>query len=139
MTPRTIRRMRDRISLGLMALLAAGALVAFAHQLGRMDAYEGARAATEAWRLLAYPVFAALFLMLGFFPRRTPGLWEAAFLHKAGMALLLLLVFTDAGEDRTLMIATDFTLAGVLLAGYLLTRGWRAWLAFREPHRGEPG
>ena len=139
MTPRTRRRLYARISLGLMAVLAAGALFAFARQLGAMDGYEGPRAAVEAWRLLAYPVFAALFLMLGFFPRRMPGLWEAVFLHKAGMALLLLLVFKDAGDDRMLMIATDFTLAGVLAAGYLLTRGWRGWLAFHEPHRGEPG
>jgi hypothetical protein len=139
MTPGKDRRQRDRISFGLMGLLGLAAIFAFFRKLGMMDAYEGARAVVEAWRLLGYLVFAALYFLVAAFPRRTPGIWELLFAHKAAMVVLILTVYTDAGEDRMLTLAVDSLLVIVTAAGYFLASGWRAWWAFGELGRVTPG
>ncbi len=115
-----------------MGLLGVATLGAFANAAAAFPSMPADRAIVEAWRMLAYPVFAGLFVLLGLFPRRIPGLWELVFYQKAGVAIFLTFFVTAAAgptsTDRPgIIIAVDGSLAAVTLLCYMLTRGWRAW------------
>lgn len=116
---------RDRIARVLMILLGLSALVAFAGAAAQVASFAPDRIGVEIWRMLGYLVFAGLFVLLGLFPRRLPGLWELVFFHKAGKVFLLLFVFE--ATDPWLTIVVDSLLSAVTLFCYLLTQGWRAW------------
>jgi hypothetical protein len=117
---------RDRTSAVLMILLGVSALAAFADGAGKLDAFGPDRVGVELWRVLGYLVFAGLFVLLGLYPRRMPGVWELVFFHKAAKVVLLLFVFDATAPQLT--IAVDSVLAAVTLACYVLTKGYRAWL-----------
>jgi hypothetical protein len=118
---------RDRLAKVLMGLLAASTLAAFASSVLAYPSAPPDRAIVEAWRMLTYPVFGGLFVLLAWFPRRTPGLWELVFYQKAGVAIFLA-VFAKAAAGQPMVVAVDGSLAGVILVCYGLTEGWRAWL-----------
>ncbi len=116
---------RDRLAKILMILLGLSAFGAFADAAGKIGDFAADRIGVEIWRMLGYLVFAGLFVLLGLFPRRLPGLWELVFFHKAGKVVLLIHVFEAAGSELT--IAVDGGLSVVTLLCYWLTQGWRAW------------
>ncbi|MEX0838309.1 MAG: hypothetical protein WD034_02150, partial [Parvibaculum sp.] len=104
---------RNRIARILMSLLGLSAVGAFAGAAATIGDFAPDRVGVEIWRMLGYLVFAGLFVLLGFFPRRLPGLWELVFFHKAGKVLLLLFVFEAA--DPWLTIIVDSVLSVVTL------------------------
>jgi hypothetical protein len=118
---------RDRLAKFLMCLLGVSTLAAFANAAVAYPSVPADRAIVEAWRMLAYPVFGGLFILLGLFPRRIPGLWELVFYQKAGVAIFLAFFVTAAAGPKSTIIAVDGSLAGVTLLCYVLTQGWRAW------------
>ncbi|MDP2125641.1 MAG: hypothetical protein Q8J92_14800 [Parvibaculum sp.] len=120
---------RDRLARILMILLGLSATGAFAGAAVAIGDFAPDRVGVEIWRMLGYLVFAGLFVLLGIFPRRLPGLWELVFLHKAGKVVLLVFVFEAADPELTIVV--DSTLSVVTLFCYLLTQGWRAWTPAR--------
>jgi hypothetical protein len=73
--------LRDRIALGLVLLSALGALYAFVTAVGATGAAGLATQQVEAWRALGYQMFAAIFVLLGCWPRRYPYLWEVVIVN----------------------------------------------------------
>jgi hypothetical protein len=65
-----------------MLLSALGALYAFVTAIGATIAAGPATQQVEAWRALGYLMFAALFVLLGCWPRRYPYLWEVVIVNK---------------------------------------------------------
>jgi hypothetical protein len=124
---------RDRLAKILMILLGLSAVGAFAGAAATIGDFAPDRVGVEIWRMLGYLVFAGLFILLGIFPRRLPGLWELVFFHKAGKVVLLVFIFETADPELTIVV--DSTLSVVMLFCYWLTRGWRAWTPVR---RDEP-
>ncbi len=126
---------RDRIARILMIVLSVATLGAFANAALQFGAIAPERVNIEAWRMFAYLVFAGLFLLLGLFPRRMPGLWELVFFQKAAVAVFLtFFVHTGAtgayyADNASSITAVDFLLALATLVCYVLAQGWRAWSA----------
>lgn len=120
---------RDRLAKILMILLGLSAVGAFAGAAATIGDFAPDRVGVEIWRMLGYLVFAGLFVLLGVFPRRLPGLWELVFFHKAGKVVLLVFVFEAANPELTIIV--DSTLSAVTLFCYWLTKGYRAWLPAR--------
>ena len=122
----------DRIAGLFMITLGIASLGAFANAALEFGAVAPDRVHIEAWRMLAFLVFAGLFTLLGLFPRRMSGVWELVFFHKASVPLFLTYIAkahaaSDASFTDTSMILVDAGLAATTLLCYLLTRGWRAW------------
>ena len=123
-SPRTIPAWRDGLGRALMGLAAVGAVFAAGGGLGALAHASPQTSWLEAWRALGFVMFAGMFALLALRPRRSPGLWELAFFHKAALAVTAL--FVRSAEARAAG-PTDGVLALLLLAAYLLTAGWRGW------------
>ena len=116
---------QDRLGRGLMWLAALGAFTAFA------SAFAGIRSATpetvwvETWRLFGFLVFTGMFVLLALRPRKSAGVWELAFFHKA--AMFVSAIFLANAEGAALAATIDAVLAVVIAVAYILTRGWMSW------------
>jgi hypothetical protein len=124
-------RMRDRVGQALLVIAALGAAFAV---VGAIDAVANATAATrmvETWRLLGFAAFAAIFVLLAYRPRVYAGIWELAILNKLGLTIAAFAYGTEVDGARTALVA-DGAVTLLLLAAYLLTRGWRAWSTVRS-------
>jgi hypothetical protein len=125
---------RDRLARTLMIVLGIATLGAFANAAFEFAAVAPERVAIEAWRMFAFPVFAGLFILLGAFPRRMPGLWELVIFQKAAVPIFLI-YFVKAAAGTSLtdagIIPVDTLLTVTTIFCYLLTQGWRAWLSPR--------
>ena len=122
----------DRLAAILMITLGVATVGAFAGAVWTFSAVTQDRIIAEGWRMLAFPVFAGLFTLLGLFPRRMPGLWELVFCQKAGIAALVALLAPNVvgvtqSDNAHNVVLVDGTLAVVTLASYVLAKGWRAW------------
>jgi hypothetical protein len=123
--------MRDRVGQALLVIAALGAAFAV---VGAIDAVANATAATrmvETWRLLGFAAFAAIFVLLAYRPRVYAGIWELAILNKLGLTIAAFAYGTEVDGARTALVA-DGAVTLLLLAAYLLTRGWRAWSTVRS-------
>jgi hypothetical protein len=115
----------DRLGRSLMLLAGLSALAAF------FSAIPAARASgpdvvwVETWRLFGFLIFSGFFFLLAFRPRKSAGVWELVFFHKAAMAVVSM-VLTGA-RDAASAGMIDAILAAVILAAYLLTEGWKSW------------
>ena len=121
---------RDRIAMALLLLSAAGALVSF---LGSIDPALTASSDTqvvEIWRAYGYLVFAGLFVLLAFWPRRFPGVWELAIFHKVALTISALTIISGAAGAGTIIVA-DGLVAIFLIVSYMLSRGYSAWATLR--------
>ncbi|MEQ1492452.1 MAG: hypothetical protein ABL932_18055 [Terricaulis sp.] len=123
---------RDRIAATLMIILGIATIGAFANSALEFSSVAPDRVHVEAWRMLAFVVFAGLFTLLGIFPRRMPGLWELLFFQKGGVPIFLTYIVNantvaNASLTDAAMIAVDAGLAATTLLCYVLTEGWRAW------------
>jgi hypothetical protein len=123
---------QDVLGRSLTALAALGALFAFISGFSSAHMVSPDRLWVELWRLVGFLLFAAIFVLLTLRPRRSAGLWELGFFHKASMAVISLFIPTAAEASMAGMI--DGILAMMLLAAYFLTRGWRSW---RSPEVGK--
>jgi len=124
-------RVRDRAAQILLVLAAVGAVFAV---IGAIDAVADATPATrmvETWRMLGFAAFAGMFLLLAYRPRLYAGVWELAILNKLGLTLTALTYGAQVDGARTALFA-DGAITLMLLAAYVLSRGWRAWSVVRS-------
>ncbi|MFE9691862.1 hypothetical protein [Micromonospora sp. NPDC005806] len=123
-------RIRDRVARALLVLAAAGAVAAVA---GAVDGVADAGPATrmvETWRMLGFGVFAGLFLLLAYRPRLYAGIWELAILNKLGLTLAAL-SFGSGTDGAGAALIADGSITLILLAAYVLSKGWTAWSTAR--------
>jgi hypothetical protein len=118
-------RGQDRLGRGLMWLAALGAFSAFASALAAINSATPETLWVETWRLFGFLVFTGMFVLLALRPRRSAGVWELAFFHKAAMGVSAL--FLPGAEGAALAGTIDAVLAVVIAVAYILTRGWLAW------------
>jgi hypothetical protein len=79
-------------------------------------------------------MFAGVFILLGVWPRRLPGLWELTIVNKVGLTVVeALLIRNDAAGAQSAAIA-DAILSVLLVAAYLLSRGYTAWRPLPRPY-----
>ena len=123
--------LRDRVTRVLLGLAAVGALVAMLSAIGTVTDAEPATRMVQTWRLLGYGVFAGLFALLAYRPRHYAGVWELAIANKLALALFGL-AFGPGTQDASAALASDGTLTLLLVAAYVLSRGWRAWSTLRS-------
>jgi hypothetical protein len=121
---------RDRAARVLLVLAAAGALVAMISSIGSVADAGPATRMVETWRLLGFGTFAGLFALLAYRPRYYAGVWELAMANKFALALFGL-AYGAGAKDSSNVLASDGTLALLLVAAYVLSRGWRAWSTLR--------
>lgn len=120
-------RGRDRIATGLMLVCALGAGYAFVTSIARAQAAGPDVQQAETWRVLGYAFFAGLFALLAFWPRRYPGLWELLIVNKAALAVAeAALIGRQVAAARSSALA-DLILTLVLVAAYVLSRGYASW------------
>ncbi|MGR6318236.1 hypothetical protein Q2K19_01645 [Micromonospora soli] len=123
-------RIRDRLARALLVLAAAGAVAAVASAVGAVADAGPATQMVETWRMLGFGVFAGVFLLLAYRPRLYAGIWELAILNKLGLTLAALSLGSGTdGADAALVADGAITL--ILVAAYLLSRGWTAWSTAR--------
>ncbi|MBN2115584.1 MAG: hypothetical protein JW730_03385 [Anaerolineales bacterium] len=118
-------RGQDRLGRGLMWLAALGALAAFVSALAGISSAAPETLWVETWRLFGFLVFTGMFVLLALRPRKSAGVWELAFFHKAAMGVSA--IFLANAEGAALAATIDAVLAVVILAAYILTRGWMSW------------
>jgi hypothetical protein len=102
----------------LLAVAAAGALVAALPTAADAVAADGALRSALVWQAYGLVVFAGLFALLAWRPRGYRGVWELAILNK--VALTVTALFTGDGA----VLAADGALSVLLVAAYVLARGW---------------
>ncbi len=82
-----VRTGRDRAARVLLLLAALGALFSFGDAVGTTMVADPETRVTGSWRMYGYLVFAGLFVLLAFRPRRSPGVWELVIFHKTAVAV----------------------------------------------------
>lgn len=118
-------RWQDNLGRGLMWLAALGAFIAFISAVPEVKTASSDTAWLETWRLFGFLVFTGMFVLLALRPRKSAGVWELAFFHKAAMAIAALLLPGVKQAASAGMI--DGALAILIVLAYFLTRGWTAW------------
>jgi hypothetical protein len=125
MTRENPLRWQDRLGRGLMWFAALGAFAAFTTAIAAVNGTMPGTAWVETWRLFGFLVFTGMFVLLALRPRKSAGVWELAFFHKAAMGISAL--FLSGADGAALAGTIDAILALVILAAYILTRAWTAW------------
>ena len=118
---------RDRIAKILMLASAAAAL--FALVMG-IDLAMGSGPDTqqvEWWRVTGYAMFVGVFVLLAFSPRRYPGLWELVIVDKAALTVIEVFLITNNAANAATTAAADGSLTVIVIAAYLLGRGYSSW------------
>jgi hypothetical protein len=118
---------RDRMAAGLMGLAAVAALYAFVSGVGVALTAGPATQQVEWWRVMGFLLFTGLFILLAIGPRRYPGLWELVLIDKAVLTLIEVWLISGNAENAFATAVVDGILTCVILAAYLLSRGYRAW------------
>jgi hypothetical protein len=116
---------KDRLGRGLMWFAALGAFTAFLSGIPAVKMAGSVTVWVETWRLVGFLVFAGMFVLLALRPRKSAGIWELAFFHKAAMAISALVLV--GAREANMAGAIDGLLAILLVASYILTRGWLGW------------
>jgi hypothetical protein len=124
-------RTRDRSARVLLGLAALGAIIAVAGAAGVVADAGPATRMVETWRMLGFGVFAGVFLLLAYRPRRYAGIWELAIFNKLGLTIAALWYGPGTDGAREALIA-DGIITVLLLAAYVLGRGWTAWSFVRS-------
>ncbi|MEU7751159.1 hypothetical protein AB0B57_35295 [Micromonospora sp. NPDC049101] len=115
----------DRIGRGFAAVAALATVVAFVNGiLLTLDAPDD-RLFIEGWRVSSFAIFAALFALLAFRPRRSAGVWEILLAGKTALVVFGMTI-GDVSEAR-LSALIDLGLVAVVATAYVLCRGWLAW------------
>lgn len=125
--PVSVATWRDRTATVLMPLAAVGACVAFVSSISTVAAAGPATQVVEIWRMYGFIVFTGLYVLLAFWPRHYPGVWELAILDKAALGVTgLVLLGRGVGDAQTILIF-DGSLAVITLVAYLLAKGYTGW------------
>jgi hypothetical protein len=132
MTGTEIAPWADRTGRTLLAIDAVATLGAFAQGIPRIVDAADEHVLTEAWRTLAYLVFAGMWALLAMAPRRQRGMWELILLHKVAFTVIAI-VLIDVPEGVQSVIIDGFVSVTTAIA-YFLCRGWYTW----RPRTAEP-
>jgi hypothetical protein len=124
---------RDRIAMVLMLLAFGGAFISFLSGIGESVAASPATQVVEIWRTYGFGIFSGLFLLLAFFPRRYPGIWELVILDKAALAITGLILLGHDIKDASTILFSDGMLALIIVLAYVLTRGYSGWAILKTP------
>jgi hypothetical protein len=122
---------RDRIATGLMLLAAVSAFIAFISDFGTVAAANPATLVVELWRWYGFLIFTGLFVLLAFWPRRYPGIWELVLLDKAALSVTGLVLLQRGVEGAQTILIADGLLAVVTLIAYVLAKGYIGWARLR--------
>jgi hypothetical protein len=131
---RTAPTIRDRIATVLMLVSALGALYAFITAVGAVQAAGPATQQVETWRMFGFLMFAGVFVLLGIWPRRLPGLWELTIADKVGLTIVEALLIRTNAVDAQFAALSDGILCVFLIAAYFLSRGYTAWRPLPRPY-----
>jgi len=130
-TSMSVAPWRDRTAMVLLLLAFAGAFISFLSGIGGSIAASPATQMVEIWRTYGFGIFCGLFLLLAFFPRRYPGIWELAILNKAALAVTGLILLGHDIQDASTILFSDGTLALIIALAYILTRGYSGWATLK--------
>lgn len=122
---------RDRVGTGLMLLQAVGAFFSFIGSISSVMAANHTTLVVESWRMFGFIVFTTLFLLLAFWPRRYPGIWELIIMHKAALAITGIIVLGQGVQDAQTVLIFDGSLAVLTAIAYVLTKGYTGWSKLR--------
>jgi hypothetical protein len=125
---------RDRIATVLMLVSALGALYAFITSIGAVQTASPATQQVETWRLFGFLMFAGVFVLLGIWPRRLPGLWELTIANKVGLTIAEALLIGHNAVGAQFTALSDGILSVFLVAAYLLSRGYTTWRPLPRPY-----
>ena len=131
---RVAPRLRDRIATVLMLVSALGALYAFITAIGAVQTAGPATQQVETWRMFGFLMFAGVFILLGVWPRRLPGLWELTIANKVGLTIAEALLIRNNAAGAQFTAISDGILSAFLVAAYLLSRGYTAWRPLPRPY-----
>jgi len=126
--------LRDRIATALMLVSALGALYAFITSIGAVQTAGPATQQVETWRMFGFLMFAGVFILLGVWPRRLPGLWELTIANKVGLTIAEALLIRNNAAGAQFTAISDGILSAFLVAAYLLSRGYTAWRPLPRPY-----
>jgi hypothetical protein len=118
---------RDRIAMFLMLLAALGALYALISAVGVALSAGPETQQVEWWRAFGFVVFTVLFVLLAFWPRRYPGIWELVLLDKAALTLVEVALIGNQAANAASTAVADGILTLLILAAYILSRGYSSW------------
>ena len=118
---------RDWIAVVVMILAALGAFYAFVTAVGTAVQAGPATQQVEWWRALGFMMFTAIFVLLAFWPRRYPFLWELVILNKTILTVVEVYLARSSVENAASAAAADAILVVLLVAAYLLSRGYQSW------------
>jgi hypothetical protein len=126
-TPEADTSSRDRIAKILMLVAAAAALYAFVTGISVATGSGPATQQVEWWRVLGYLMFVGIFILLALWPRRYPGLWELVIADKAALTVVEVILINNNAANAAATAAADGILTVILIAAYLLSRGYSSW------------
>lgn len=81
----------------------------------------------EWWRAFGFVVFTVLFVLLAFWPRHYPGIWELVLLDKAALTLVEVALIGNQAANAASTAVADGILTLLILAAYILSRGYSSW------------
>lgn len=116
---------RDRIGVAILVTCALGALGSAIAAIATVADAGDATRSVETWRLVGYAYFAGIFVLLAFAPRRLFGLWELTIAAKLALPIAGM-TFLAGADDARVFVVSDGILALMLIAAYVLMRGWVA-------------
>lgn len=93
---RTVATWHDWVATGLMLLAAIGACTSFVTSITSVATASPATQVVEIWRMYGFVVFTGLYVLLAFWPRRYPGIWEWPYWTKL-LSVQLALCFSVEG------------------------------------------
>ena len=116
---------RYKIGQALLALAAVATAAVFIGGFTIVARAPDDRIWVEFWRTTAYGVFAGLFALLAHAPRSQRAIWALVF----GQKLVLVIFGALVGSVNEARQATvvDAGLVVILVASFVLCRGWDAW------------
>jgi hypothetical protein len=124
---------RDRIATGIMLVAAVSAFVAFVSDISTVTSASPATQVVEIWRMYGFVIFAGLYFLLAFWPRRYPGIWELAILDKAALSVTGLVLLGRGVAEVETILTFDGSLAAMTVVAYVFARGYSGWARLREP------
>ena len=127
----TVATWRDRVATGLMLLAAIGAFISFVTSINSVATASPATQVVEIWRMYGFLVFTGLYVLLAFWPRRYPGIWELAILDKAALVITGLVLLGRGVTDAQTILIFDGSLAVITFVAYLLAKGYTGWSRLR--------
>jgi hypothetical protein len=125
-THRPNATLRDRVALALMLLSALGAFYGFISSIGAVTGASLATQQVEVWRMIGLLMFSGVFVLLGFWPRRYPYLWEFTIANKVALTLVQLILISRA-SNAVADGSIDAVVSAFIVLAYILSRGYESW------------